>query len=254
MNNLSLLLLTKNESENLKEWGGWINKLTNLDEIIVIDDFSTDDTKKILKTFNSEKFSVKIFSRKLNDDFSSQRNFGISKCKNDWILSLDADEIPTTQTIEFINNLKPIIGHNYTFKRNIVYLGHKIYFGQCINDMPIKLFNKNEGQYINPVHEIWSSSAESIDTHQVVNHFSIKNLYLFLEKINHYSSIRANQLFMDGHRPQLWEIILYPKLKFLNLYFFRLGFLDGTAGIILSLVMSLNSFLIRAKLWHLSQK
>ena len=115
MNNLSLLLLTKNESENLKEWGNWIYKLTAVNEIIVVDDLSTDDTKKILKSFNSEKISVKIFSRKLNDNFSNQRNFGLSKSKNDWILSLDADEIPTTQTIDFINNLKPVIGQNYTF-------------------------------------------------------------------------------------------------------------------------------------------
>jgi len=254
MNNISLLLLTKNEQDNLKEWGGWIHKLTTVNEIVVIDDESTDDTIKILKSFTTSKLSVNIFKRKLNNNFSDQRNFGISKCKNDWILFLDADEIPTQNTINFINNLSPKLGFNYSFKRNIIYLGHTISHGQCLNDNPIKLFNKTEGKFILPVHEIWQSTANTIATNQIILHHSIKTLSNFLQKINLYSTIRAQELFNQKHYTNLWEIIFYPKLKFLDIYFLKLGFLDGTSGIILSLALSFNSFLIRSKLWHLSQK
>ena len=254
MNNISLLLLTKNESENLKEWGTWIHELTAVNEIVVIDDKSSDDTSKILKSLSSNDLKINIFSRELNDNFSDQRNYGLTKCQNDWVLTLDADEKPTKDTISYINKLNLQKGQNYSFKRNIIYLGHTISHGQCLNDLPIKLFNKNEGKFVNPVHEIWESSSETTDTFQIIVHNSIKSLYSFLQKINFYSTIRAQELFDQKHHPHLWEIILYPKIKFLELYFLRLGFLDGTAGIIFNLAISFNSFLVRSKLWHLSQK
>lgn len=254
MNNLSLLLLTKNESENLKEWGSWIKKLNVVNEIVVIDDESTDDTIKVINSFASENLKINVYKRKINNDFSAQRNFGLSKCQNDWILSLDADEIPTDKCIFIINHLDLKKGQNYSFKRNIVYLGHTISHGQCLDDAPIKIFNKTEGIFEGTVHEIWKSNSDTYFTSQIILHYSIKNLSAFLEKINQYSTIRAQELYQQKHQPHLWEIIIYPKLKFLDLYFLKLGFLDGVPGMILSLSLSLYSFLVRSKLWHLSQK
>lgn len=254
MSNLSLLLLTKNESENLKEWGNWIPHLTAINEIVVVDDESTDDTIKILKSLATKNLSVKIFDRKLDNNFSEQRNFGLSKCQNDWVLFLDPDEVPTSETIDYINKLSPKKGENYSFKRNIIYLSHTVTYGQCLNDFQIKLFNRHEGKFINPVHEIWKSPAKTINTCDEILHYSIKDLSSFLQKINHYSSIRAQELHHQGHHPKLIEVIFYPFFKFHDLFIFKLGFLDGIPGLILSLSLALNSFLIRAKLWHLSQK
>lgn len=254
MNNISLLLLTKNEQDNLKEWGSWIYELTAVNEIVVVDDESTDDTIKILNSLDSKKLSVNVFKRKLDNNFSNQRNFGLEKCQNDWILTLDADEKPSPNLIKYLNNLSPKNDYNYSFKRNIVYLGHTISHGQCQDDNPIKLFNKNEGQFVNPVHEVWKSEACTIDTHKILFHYSMKSLSTFLEKINFYSTIRAKELYIQNHHTNLFEIILYTKLKYINLFFIKLGFLDGLPGIILSLCLSFNSFLIRSKLWHLSQK
>ncbi len=254
MPKVSLLLLTKNEQDNLKEWGRLIHDLKFLDEIVVVDDESTDDTIKILKSFANPSLSINIFNKKLDNNFSAQRNFGLSKCKNDWVLFLDADETPTTETITYLNNLPLLNGHNYSFKRNIIYLNHPISHGQCLHDKPIKLFNKNEGKFIKPVHEIWQSSATTIYTNQTILHYSIKNLNSFLKKINLYSTIRAKKLFDQKKKTSLWEIIFYPKFKLIDLYFLKLGFLDGVAGLILSLSLSFNSFLVRSKLWHLSQK
>lgn len=254
MNNISLLLLTKNEQDNVKGWGSWLPKLSPINELIVIDDFSTDSTRTILKSLNSPTLKVRIFKRSLKNNFSLQRNYGLSKCKNNWVLFIDADEIPTENTINYINNLSPINGVNYSFKRNILYLGHTISHGQCLNDNQIKLFNKKEGKFIHPVHEVWKSNATTINTYQIIEHNSIKTLTNFLQKINSYSSVRALELFNQKKRTNLWEIIFYPKFKFLDLYLLKLGFLDGTPGIILSLSLSLHSFLVRAKLWHLQQK
>lgn len=254
MNNISLLLLAKNEQDNLKEWGKWIHKLSIVNEIVVIDDESTDNTFKILKTLETKNLKINIFKRKLDDNFSKQRNYGINKCQNNWILCLDADEKPSPKTIDYLNKLSPKNGYNYSFKRNLIYFNHIISHGQCLNDCPIKLFNKNEGQFINKVHEVWDSPVFTINTGEIINHYSFKDLYSFLHKINFYSSLRSQELFEHQQNSGLLEIIFYPFFKFLDLYLLKLGFLDGTVGIIISLCFSLNSFLIRAKLWHLSQK
>lgn len=254
MNNISLLLITKNESKNLAEWGKFLPKLSRINELIVVDDFSSDNTREILRKFSSKKLSVHVFKRNLNQNFSAQRNAGLKKCQNDWVFFLDADEIPTPKTINYLNNLETRNGYNYSFKRDVLYLGHTISHGQCLRDYSIRLFNKNEGKFVNHVHEIWQSCSATIYTHQKLLHYSIKSLSSFLKKINIYSTIRSQRLFQKKHHSNLFEIIFYPLFKFINLYFLKFAFLDGVPGLIFSLSFSLNSFLVRAKLWHLQQK
>ncbi len=254
MYNLTLLLLTKNESSKLKEWESWLNQIKALNEIIVVDDYSTDDTKKITFSWANKKISVKFFTRSLDSDFSAQRNFGLSQSKNNWVLFLDADEIPNPDMIDYLNKLIPQNNRCYSFKRHLIYFEKSITHGQVLNDKPIKLFNKKYGKFTGKVHEVWSSSCQNIFTHTSLNHYSFDNLNTFLDKVNFYSSIRAQELFSQHHKTNLLEIIFYPLLKFKYLYFFKLGFLDGVPGLILSLTISLHSFLNRAKLWHLSQE
>ena len=105
MSNITLILLTKNEQENLSKWGGWIDKLIHINEIIVIDSSSTDNTKLILKSLESKRLKIKIFDKKFNDNFANLRNFAVKHAINDWILFLDADEIPSSKLINYLNKL-----------------------------------------------------------------------------------------------------------------------------------------------------
>ena len=89
LTNISLLLLTKNESENLKNNFKWLDECKTINEIIVIDDNSTDDTVETAKKLNSKNRTVKVFNRGLDGDFAYQRNFGISKTSNDLVFWLD---------------------------------------------------------------------------------------------------------------------------------------------------------------------
>ena len=79
--NFSLLLLTHNESENIKKNFDWLEKCKSIKEVIAIDDNSTDDTVKQLEKLQSKYRQVKIFIKSLDHDFASQRNYGISKSK-----------------------------------------------------------------------------------------------------------------------------------------------------------------------------
>ena len=250
MPNISLILLTKNEQENLKKWT-WIDKLINLNEIIAIDDESTDNTKNILKSFENKKISVKIINKKLDNNFASQRNFAISQASNDWILFLDADEIPSEKLINYINNLNLNNNHCYSIKRYLVYKNTILYHGISSTDNPIRLFNKNSGKFINQIHEIWSTNDKIIKINFPIFHYSAPDLKTFLNKLNIYSTIRAGELFSQKKPVNLFDIILYPKAKFIQYYFWHLGFIDGIPGLIICLSLSFYSFLVRSKLWRL---
>lgn len=93
----------------------------------------------------------------------------------------------------------------------------------------------------------WSMSS-------YLDHYPHPSVKEFLEKIQYYTDLRANELFEKKVPVSWWHIILYPKAKFIQNYGIRLGFLDGTAGIVHALLMSLHSFLVRGKLWTLYRK
>lgn len=251
MPNISIILLTKNEQENLQKWKDWLPKLMTINEIIAVDDNSSDNTKKILKSFETNNLSIKIFDRKVDGDFASQRNFAISKATNNWILSIDADEIPSPKLISYLNNLVLDNNYCYSINRYLVYKKHVLYHGPSATDKPIRLFNKTTGKFNGNVHEIWSTDNKIINLNFPIFHYSAPNLKTFLNKLNKYSTIRAQELFDNKVKVNLFDIIFYPKAKFIQYYFWHLGFIDGTAGLIISLSLSFYSFLVRSKLWRL---
>ncbi len=247
---ISLTILTKNEQENINKNFDWLKNIKTIDEIIVVDDSSTDKTIDILKTKIGKHQKLKTYLRKLDNDFSSQRQFSISKSTNNWILWLDADEIPSPPIIKFLTNFSPTNHtHAYSFSRQELFCGHQLNYGQSKQKI-IRLFNKDKGNFIGKVHEVWSTN-QSEDTNLTFFHQSNQNITQILEKINFYTDIRANELFQSKISTNIFQIISYPIAKFFQNYIFKFGFLDGIPGIVLSLFMSFHSFLVRAKLWHL---
>lgn len=253
--NITLLLITKNEEENIKKNFDWLEECKSINEIIVVDDNSTDSTKNVLEKLESKERKVKVFSRGLDNNFSSQRSFGLEKTTNNWILWLDADEKPIDDFILFLNDIDlSQYKKAFAFKRVDIFLGHQLNHGETANQHFTRLFNKNHGQFINSVHEIWHSTQPVIDKDLVIYHYSHPTLKSFIQKINFYTEIRAQELLNQKVKTNLFEIIFYPLVKFFQNYFIRLGFLDSTPGIIMALSMSLHSFLVRAKLWQLQQQ
>jgi glycosyltransferase involved in cell wall biosynthesis len=251
---ISLILLTHNESKNLENNFSWLDSCKRIKEIIVIDDNSTDNTVEIAKKLSGKNRLVKVFNRELAIDFSTQRNFAISKTKYNWTLWLDADEYPDKKLILFLNHIDKFKYNNYSFKRHDIFLKHELKYGETAYLDFTRLFNKKYGHFVGKVHERWQSKKIVKETEFVIHHNSHSTLKSFIQKINFYSDIRSQELFHQKVTTNIFEIIFFPIGKFLQNYFFRLGFLDGTPGIIMALSMSFHVFLSKAKLWHLYQQ
>ncbi|MFA5749632.1 MAG: glycosyltransferase family 2 protein [Candidatus Shapirobacteria bacterium] len=249
--NISLVLLTKNESKNLEKNFDWLDSCRRIKEIIIVDDNSTDNTLEIAQNFNSKTRSVQIFNRGLDGDFSAQRNFAVSKTKYNWVFYLDADERPSKKLIRFLNHIDKLKYKNYSFKRHDTFLKHELKYGETAYLDFVRLFKKKYGHFVGQVHEDWQSPKIIKETKLIIYHNSHSTLKSFIQKINFYTDIRSKELFDQNITTNIFEIIFFPIGKFIQNYFLRLGFLDGTPGIIMALCMSFHVFLNKAKLWHL---
>jgi hypothetical protein len=103
------------------------------------------------------------------------------------------------------------------------------------------------------VHEVFYTADNVGQLENFINHYPHPTLSEFINDINNYSSIRAEELFTQGVRTNVFQIIFYPLIKFKYNYFILFGFLDGPAGFVYSFMMSFHSFLVRSKLYQLWQ-
>ena len=249
---ISLCIITKNEQDNILKHFKWLKNLKTIDEVILVDDFSTDKTIDTLKSLIGNHQHIHVFKRKLDNNFNKQRTFSIKKAKNNWIFWLDADEKPTQELVDFLDNFdfsKYISA--YSFNRQDVFWGQTLKHGQN-NSYHVRLFDKTKGKFIGQVHEIWHTESVCKLPYCLL-HYSCQNLTQIIEKINLYSTIRAQELHRQGYQTNLFQIISYPFAKFTQNYFLKLSILDGIRGLIFSILMSFHSFLVRSKLWHLSK-
>lgn len=248
---ISAVILTKDEEDNIIDC---IESLSFVDEVIVIDDNSTDRTLELIKNLKDEK--IKVFSRSLMDDFSAQRNFGLSKASGEWVLFIDADErIFESLTYEILNSI--VENSNYTgfrMKRNDSIWGKLLKHGEAGDTELLRLAKKDAGRWEGNVHEAWKIKGRIGELKNPLMHYPHSTIKEFLREINFYTDIRATQLYKQGIQVYWLSIIFYPVGKFFLNYFLKLGFLDGLEGLVFALMMAFHSFLVRGKLWQLWQE
>lgn len=245
---LSLIILTRNEEKSISRA---IKSITCADEILVIDDDSTDKTIEIAKSLGA-----RIIPHKLEGNFSQQRNFAMEQAKGDWVLFLDADEELSPELNEEIGNILTNQARSKYFllKRKDFFWGKPVTHGEVLDAYSkgiIRLVSRNAGQWENAIHEVFKPNSGSLGLtlKGYIHHYPHQSIKDFLKHVNKYSTIRAEELFKNGRKTNWFEILVYPKGKFLYTYFIRGGFKDGVRGFIYSFMMSLHSFLVRSKLY-----
>lgn len=259
---ISAVVLTKNEEKNIERC---LKSVSFCDEIIVVDDFSVDKTLQKIRN----KYKILVFKRKLNGDFASQRNYGIEKAKNEWILFVDADEEVSD---ELQREIQYVIHHKSQFpisnisafyiKRRDYFWEKELKWGEIRKIRQIgliRLIRKKTGKWVGKVHEEFKINSEKVLSagrrvkvkrlKSYLNHYPHPTIKEFLKEINFYSTLRAKELFSQKNKTNILEIIFYPFGKFFLTYFVKLGFLDGVEGFVYAFFMSFHSFLVRAKLF-----
>ncbi len=229
------LIITYNEQKHISEV---IKNIDFVDEIIVVDSYSTDDTIKIINSFPK----VKLYQKKF-EDFTSQRNYALSLASHDWILFIDADERVTPKLKEEIIQTSNGINTKdaYYFYRKFMYKGKHLRFSGWQTDKNFRLFKKSKASYVSQrlVHETLEVNGSiGILKHKLI-HYSFEDYDIYKSKMRSYGKLRAKELMIKGKKPTLYHFFIKPLYKFLHDYLFRLGFLDGKKGIV---ICYLNAF------------
>lgn len=254
---ISAVILTKNEEKNI---GECLETLRWCDEVIVIDDNSTDKTVEIAK-----KMGAKVFARSLDNDFASQRNFalrqalhqnGTGQVRGEWVLFVDADErVPAQLRAEIKStiNHKPSTINGYFLKREDKIWGRTLKHGETAGVRLLRLGRKGAGEWRRAVDEVWEIRGETATLENPLIHYPHQTLTEFLGSINFHSTLNARAFYDEGKRTTFFDWFK-PPVKFIQNWIFRLGFLDGMPGFIVALLMSFHSFLVRSKLYLLWKK
>jgi len=260
---ISAVILTKNEEKNIVPC---IKSLWWCDEIIVIDDYSTDKTIKKIQNAKclpvrragksqNKNVKLKIIKRHLNGDFATQRNFGLNKAKGEWVLFVDADEKATPAlATEIKKKISKTRCNGFYLKRQDFWAGKWLKYGETGNIKLLRLGKKSAGKWKRPIHEFWEIKGKIGTLKNPLLHYSHSTVSEFISDINFYTDLNAKFFYQQKVKSSLWQIIVYPLGKFFINYFLKRGFLDGLPGFVFALLMSFHSFLTRAKLWILWQK
>lgn len=249
---ISAVILTKNEEKNILEC---LHSLRWCDEIIVIDDYSEDKTIDLINKWKTKE--VKVYKHHLANNFSAQRNYGLTKASGNWVLFVDADERVTSslqyEILSLINaSVENING--YLIKRKDIIWGKELKHGETNKIKILRLAKRTSGEWKGNVHEVWCINGKTAILKNPLIHYPHRTLNDFLKEVNYYTDIRAKELYQQRRKVKFWSIIFFPSAKFIQNYIFRLGFLDGMRGLIIAVLMSFHSFLVRGKLWSLWRK
>jgi glycosyltransferase involved in cell wall biosynthesis len=246
MPKISVVIITKNEEKNIKEC---LESVKWADEIILVDDFSKDNTVRIAQNYPQ----VKVFLHKF-ETFGRQRSFALNQARGEWILMLDADERITLKLKEEILN---------KIKKPDSYQAFNIYFQEYFWGKKLKLKKrgghprlfKKRMAYLEevPIHEKIIVKGRVGRLENPIIHYSYQNLSHVLSKFNHYTTLEAKYLYSKGIRTNLIKIFLVPFYTFFRYWLNQRYIIDGKEGLMLSLLFAYYYFMKHLKLWALAK-
>jgi glycosyltransferase involved in cell wall biosynthesis len=246
MASISAVIITKNEAVNIR---ACLESIRWVDEIIVVDSGSTDETVAICRGFTDHVHLYPWLG------FGPQKNLALSHAGMDWILSLDADERVSDQLRdEILASVADLKNDGFAIPRLSSYCGRFIRHSGWRPDYVIRLFRRGRGRFSDDiVHEkvlvdgpVGKLSADLI-------HYSFRSVEQVLDVVNRYSTLGAEQMYRQGRRSGLSTAILHGLAAFCTTYFLKAGFLDGREGLMLAISNAEGTYYKYLKLMQLSE-
>jgi len=241
---LSVCIITFNEEANIRRC---LESVSWADDIVVVDSFSSDRTPEI-----AGEFTDKVFKAPWKG-YVVQKNLAISYASSDWILAIDADEVVSGELRRSIERvLKGDDRYNgYYIPRRVFYLGRWINHCGWYPDYKLRLFRRGHGRWVGgDLHERISLDGPAGYLEGDLYHFPYADISAHLRTINEYSTIMANEFRRRGRHPRWADLFFRPLFRFLKMYFLKLGFMDGMAGLLVSSLGAIYVFCKYAKLWE----
>jgi len=235
-NNLSVGILAR-PSEISTVVKKLIPKLSWSDDLVIVIDNSLGEDKNYFFPKG-----VKVYFRRLKDDYAAQRNFLLRKTKNDWVFFIDPDERFNSKFIkEVFEKINQNRYRGLMIRREEVFLNKRLKYGEG-SIWILRIGNKRYGRWEGKVHEKWVIEPKLVGRIKTrITHFGYKNdIKGFLEKNLIYAKIRADELAVK-RKSSIALFFLKPIFKFCQNYFWRGGFLDGRPGLIHALCMAFYS-------------
>ncbi|HMW38679.1 MAG: glycosyltransferase family 2 protein [Saprospiraceae bacterium] len=226
-NRISGVVITYNEERNIERC---ILSLKSIcDEVIVVDSFSSDGTAEICQR-QGVRFIQHAF-----EGFGAQKQWATSQAMYDYVLSLDADECFSP---ELIQELKIVKSGNmsdcYEFPRLTMYCGHWVRHCGWYPDRKIRLWNKDKASWSGlTVHETVIPKRDSallVTLQNPILHYSFERAEDHYRKIEHYATLQSEALYQKGKKFSPAYKYFASIIKFLEVCFFKLGFMDGRTG------------------------
>jgi glycosyltransferase involved in cell wall biosynthesis len=237
MPRLSVIVIALNQEANI---GACLASVSFADEIVVVDTGSTDRTVELARAFTDRVLTAPW------QGFGPTKNYALDQARGDWVFSLDTDErVPLALREEILATIAadgPLDG--YRVARKNYFCGRWIRRLGWYPDYTLRLFRRGRGRFRDrEVHEE-VVVAEPVGTLKTpLEHYSYRSVSDYVARLDRYARLAAQELAKAGRRPCPGELFFRPLLAFFHLYFIRLGFLEGTPGYTLAVLMSMYKFL-----------
>jgi hypothetical protein len=185
------------------------------------------------------------------------KNWAIPQAAHEWVLILDADERATPALAAEIRRelANPSCDGYWIYRRNH-FLGHPIRFGPWKNDRCLRLFRRDLGRYVGPTDhaEVELRSGAVGRLRERITHYTCRSYTQYLLKLSRYADVQSQIWHRQGRRTHAGHVLLRFPLRFLQGYVWRLGFLDGQAGLQVCMLVAYLSYLKHAYLWQLQNR
>lgn len=247
---LSVVVIAKNEESRLREClesvVGWA------DEIIVLDDYSSDRTLEIAK-----EFTPKVFQRVMDIE-GKHRNYAYSLSKNEWVLSLDADERVTpelrAEITELLKTDPPCNG--YTIPRKNFMGQTWVRYGGMYPSAQLRLFRKDKFKYdeLAEVHPQAYMPDPRGALKSDVLHYTYRDFTDAIAKLDRQTDLEAKKWFRENRKVGVFSVIRKTIDRFWRAYFSKQGHKDGVIGLFLAVNSGMYQFLSFAKYWEMKKK
>ncbi|OGS00351.1 MAG: hypothetical protein A3G41_02295 [Elusimicrobia bacterium RIFCSPLOWO2_12_FULL_59_9] len=249
---LSVVIITRNEERDLP---GCLDSVRAVaDEIVLVDNQSTDKTLDIAR-----QFSCKVYSRRF-DHYAGQKQYAVEQARGEWVLSLDADERLSPPLREEIRRAlsngasAPGGNHGYYIPFEVHFLGRKLRFGGVGGENHLRLFRREAGRFTGGrLHEGVDVAGKTAHLSFPILHTPYRDLNEYFDKFNLYTSLAAQKRWEQGMRFRFYHHILLP-WEFFRRAVLQLGFLDGIAGISWAGLAAFHTWVKYIKLKELEKK